>query len=232
MLKRISFLSTAVLLGLVPVASAAPSRPAALSGLVPQRDYVARLDGQVVSANRLDGSAVAAWTYRGSGETDIAVAIRDVDGSWSGTVFFGQRDRVDQAEPAVVVDGRGTTYLAFASRVPGRVYLSMLPAGATAWTRPELISGSEAAASPALAIVRDRLVVGVKTVRGIQILDLPGYIPGASSRGIQDGPDSVDPLGASDPGNSGGGSDDGDQDGTPLGGGGSGNGNGGQDDNK
>lgn len=202
MLNRHLFVSlvvagTAVLApGVFAASSARLSDPAAHSSAGP-RDYIARVDGTLATVSGPDGRLWAAWSYRASGESDIAVAVRDADGVWSPAVFFGRFDRIDQVDPFIAADALGTIYLAFATRSPGRVSFTFLPANAPSWTTPAVVSAAENASSPALSMVRDRVVIAYRTARGTRLLDLPAFAPKTSTRGISDGPDGIDPLGLS-----------------------------------
>ena len=159
------------------------------------RDYVARLDGTPVTADGLDGRTWSVWSYRGVGEYDVAIAVRGVDGTWSATTFLGRSDGVDQVEPSIAIDAEGNVYIAFATRSPQRIWTSVLPAGRSTWTEPSVVTLDEAAISPALHVVRDRLVIGYRTVRGVRIVDRPLYVAPINSDGVQDGPDTSGPLG-------------------------------------
>lgn len=158
------------------------------------RDYAARLDGPLATAAGADGRLWTTWSYRGSGEFDLAVAVREIDGSWSPTIFLGRRDGIDQIDPAIALDDAGTVYVTYATRSPQRIWLSMLSVDAAGWSEPALVS-TENGAAPALRMVRDRVVVAYRTARGIRIVDVPAFVAPPRPDGIQDGPDGVDPLG-------------------------------------
>lgn len=147
-----------------------------------------------------DGRTVAAWAYRSAGEFDLAISIRGVDGRWSEPAFFGQGDRLDQMEPALAVDSTGHAYLAFATRQTGEISLAILLAGSESFTpaMPIVPSGSNAA-SPALRVVGDRLVLAWREGRSVQLADLPLVGGGNRSSGVQDGPDGFNPLGSAPP---------------------------------
>lgn len=147
-----------------------------------------------------DGRTVAAWAYRSAGEFDLAVSIRGVDGRWSEPAFFGQGDRLDQTEPALAVDATGHAYLAFATRPTGEVSLAILLAGSEGFTPAmPIVPAGSGAASPALRVVGDRLVVGWREGRTVQLADLPLVGGGNRSSGVQDGPDGFNPLGSAPP---------------------------------
>ena len=160
-------------------------------------DYFAAVDGPMSTIQAPDGSSWGVWSYRASGEFDIAVAFRSAAGVWSAPTFVGRRDGVDQQDPALAIGADGTLYLAFDTKVPSGVSLAVLPAGSTTWTQPAQVSADPTAMSPALLTVGDRLIVAFRTSSGVSIVDLPAFVPQPSIRGIQDGPDTVDPLGMS-----------------------------------
>jgi hypothetical protein len=161
------------------------------------RMYRAALDGAPVRVELpAQGRAVSAWTWREAGETDIAVAIRDLDGRWSDPFRFGARDGLDQVEPALVADPQGHVYLAFAVRETGAVALAVLAAGSDAWTPAlEVVPAGERASAPALRVVRDRLVIAWRSGAETRIADFPLVGGGNRASGVQDGPDGFDPLG-------------------------------------
>lgn len=201
--------------GLLAAGPSTPSTPGAGSRGIPSVDYVPQIDGPLSTCAGPGGLTWAAWGYRSSREFDIAIAVRDGAGAWSAPVFLGRRDGIDEVEPAIAVDANGTVYVAFATRAPARVALAILPVGATAWSEPSVISGVETASSPAVRIVRDRLVVAYRTPRGLRIADLATWASANEVRGIQDGPDGVDPLGMSAPSGTGG-SSGGNSNGSPA----------------
>lgn len=170
---------------------------AAGRGELPSR-FVPALDGTPVIVDLGDGGrGIAAWAYRAGAEYDIAIAARDEAGFWGPPQFIGALDRIDQMEPSLAVDRLGNVYLAFSVRPASGLYLSILPAGSTAWTAPVALAEADMRAmGPALRVVGDRLAVGFRSGRKTLLLDLPLYTPPVQTRGIQDGPDGVDPLGA------------------------------------
>ena len=179
------------------VAAAAPvkSSPvgAGARGTTPA-EFVSQIDGPMATAAGAGGRTWAVWAYRAAGEFDVAVASRDAAGVWDRPAYIGRRDGIDQVEPAIAVDGRGTVYVAFTTRGSGRVSVSALPAGASTWLGPVLVSGADHATAPVIRIVDEHVVVAYRTASSIGIADLP-VLPPAVIMGIQDGPDGVDPLG-------------------------------------
>ena len=113
-------------------------------------DHVPQIDGPMNVMTGPNGRSVAAWAYRASGEFDIAVSTRDSAGStWSTPVFFGRRNRADEADPAIAIDASGSVYVAFSTANPSRVALAILPVNSNVWTEPVIVSGADIASSPA-----------------------------------------------------------------------------------
>lgn len=156
-------------------------------------DYVPAIDGPITTVQGPDGTLWGVWSYRASGEFDIALASRDASGIWSAPTFVGRRDGVDQQHPVLAVDAIGTLYLAYDTKSPSGVSVAVRPAGSATWIQPYVLPADPSASSPALRIVGNRLIVAFRTSQGVGLLDLPTLVPGAL--GIQDGPDSVDPIG-------------------------------------
>lgn len=179
-------------------------------------DHLPQIDGPMTTGTDSSGRAWAVWSYRASGEFDIAVATKPAGALlWSAPAFIGRRDGVDQVDPVLEFDASGTAYVVFATRGPARIGVSVLTPRSTDWSAPLTIPGSEGGFSPAVRVVRDRLVVAYRTAKGVIVVDFPTV--GASSgriRGIEDSPDSVDPLGAI--GGEDGGGNTGGGDGSPL----------------
>ena len=162
-------------------------------------DHIPEFDGPMTVLAGPDGRTWAAWAYRTSHEFDIAISSRDGGTTtWSAPVFLGHGNGSDDIDPALAVDSRGVMYLAFATTNPPRVAVATLAVGSTTWAEPVIVSGAEAAASPALLIVGDRLIVAFRTARGVSLVQLPtiGSVNGID--GIGDGPDPSDPLGVKD----------------------------------
>lgn len=159
-------------------------------------DHIPEFDGPVTTLVGSDGRIWAAWAFRESHEFDVAVSSRDDStGTWSTPVFFGRRSGSDEIEPALAVDSRGAVYVAFATTNPPRVAIATLAMGSTTWSEPVIVSRTEAASSPALLLVGDRLIVAYRTARGVAMVDLPTIGGGFQIDGVQDGPEGVDPLG-------------------------------------
>lgn len=168
----------------VPAAAAAPLQDG------PNRWVSPRLDSTpVVVEDAVHGQAWAAWTYANSGELDIALSSRDADGRWSAPVFLGSGDGIDQFDPALVVDGRGVVYVAYAERGARRIQIAALPSPFASWRSVATIeTASGTVATPSLKVIGDRLVVAFRAGREVQIHDFP-LIALQSTRGIDDGPD-------------------------------------------
>lgn len=155
-------------------------------------DHVPQIDGPMNTMTGPNGLSVAAWAYRASGEFDIAISTRDSATSiWSAPVFFGRRNRADEADPAITFDADGSVYVAFSTANPSRVALAVLPANSNTWMEPVIVSGVNIASSPSLLIVGDRLVVAYQTARGVGMVELPLVGSGNQVNGVADGPDTT-----------------------------------------
>jgi hypothetical protein len=203
MVKLRVFLALFLATALTGSATAASATKKSLPRSTPKgsvvTDHVPQLDGPLTTLTGPDGRTWAAWAYRAAGELDIAVSSRDANTTtWSAPIFFGRRNRVDEIDPAIAVDSLGAAYVAFATTNPPRVSVAVLPAGSLVWSEPVIVSGTEAASSPALLLVGDRLIVAYRSARGVGMVDFPTVGSGNQINGIQDGPDGVDPLGARD----------------------------------
>jgi len=194
---------------------AAPVRPE-----TPAR-FIGALDGSPTTIeSSADGTAWSAWAWRTGGEFDIALSHRDADGVWSRPVFVSRNDGADQIEPALARDTSGHLYLVFAEQPSFRIYLSVLPAGATAWSAPIPVTPEGVRArTPALEVVGGHLVLAYRTDRGVSIQVLGTVGPAVRDPlGIQDGPDPVGPSGATPGGGKGDGGSGSPVEPTPLGG--------------
>jgi hypothetical protein len=170
--------------------SAAAGSAAKGSGAI---DHIPEFDGPVTTLAAPDGRTWAAWAFRASHEFDIALSSHDgKTTTWSTPVFFGRRSGSDDIDPALAIDSRGALYLAFATSNPPRVVVATLPAGSTTWSEPVVVSGAEAAASPALLIVADRLIVAYRSTRGVSVVQLPTIENVNQIDGMGDGPDPLD----------------------------------------
>jgi len=204
MVEMRAFLALFLATALTGSATAASATGESLSRSTPKgsavTDHVPQFDGPLTTLTGPDGRTWATWAYRASGEFDIAVSSRDANATtWSTPLFFGRRNGADELDPAIAVDSRGAVYLAFAVANPPRVSVAVLPAGSVVWSAPAIVSGTEAASSPALRVVGDRLIVAYRTARGVGMVDFPIVGTGNQINGIQDGPDGIDPLGVRDP---------------------------------
>jgi len=204
MVKLRAFLAVfvaAALAGSAMAASAArvrSSRPLAKgSGII---DHIPQLDGPMTTRTGPDGRMWATWSYRASGEFDIAISSTDSTATtWLAPTFVGRRNGSDEIDPTIAVDSDGAVYIAFTMTYPSRVAVAVLAPGSSSWTEPFVVSGTEIASSAALLVVDQRLIVGFRTGRGVRMV-LPTFGSGYQINGIQDGPDGVDPLGAKDHG--------------------------------
>ena len=181
----------------IGAATAAPPRSTGGSRPGPRlADHVPQIDGALSTLTAPDGRVWAVWSYRAAGEFDIALSSRGADNTWSVPVFLGRRNGSDEIDPVLAIDGLGSIYVAFATRSPAQVAVAVLRVGSGRWSDPLVVSGTESASDPALRIVGDRLVAAFRTLRGTAIIDLPIVLGDARIRGIQDGPEGVDPLGS------------------------------------
>ncbi|HEX6852261.1 MAG TPA: hypothetical protein VF139_12740 [Candidatus Polarisedimenticolaceae bacterium] len=174
----------AILVAVALPASAAPRDDAFNRYVSP------RLDGTPVTVeNVATGQTWTAWSYAQSGELDLALSVREGDGRWSPPRFLGERDGVDQIDPALIADAAGVVYLAYAERGTGKVHIAALPHASATWNRVtsfETTAGPVAA--PSLKIVGGRLVIAFRAGRTVEIHDLALIAPN-SALGIDDGPD-------------------------------------------
>jgi hypothetical protein len=106
--------------------------------------------------------------------------------------FLGRGNGSDDVDPALAVDSLGAVYLAFATTNPPRVAVAALAVGSTKWSEPVIVSGVEAASSPTLLIVGDRLIVAYRTARGVGLTQLPTLGIANEIDGFGDG---TDPFG-------------------------------------
>lgn len=197
-------LATSVALGAGPRApEKGRTAPPGIAGLA---DHVPAIDGPVATTVAPDGRIWAVWSYRASGEFDVAVASKDPAGAWSSPTFFGRRDGVDQLDPALAVDAAGNLYLAYTTKAPQAVLLAVRPAGTMEWSQGSRLAAEPGVSDPAVRIVGDRVVVAYRTARGVEVTDVPVVPPAFVPSGIQDGPDGVDPLGVTGGAPAGGGS--------------------------
>jgi hypothetical protein len=154
-------------------------------------DHIPEFDGPMTTLAAPDGRIWAAWAFRASHEFDIAISSHDGNTTtWSTPVFFGRHSGSDDIDPALAIDSRGALYLAFATS--NRVVVATLAAGSTTWSEPVVVSGAEAASSPALLIVADRLIVAYRSARGVSVVQLPTIEGVNQIDGMGDGPDPLD----------------------------------------
>jgi hypothetical protein len=188
MLKLRACLILCVAAALTGSAAAAP----AAKGVRPT-DHIPGFDGPMTTVAGPDGRTWVAWAYRSSHESDIAISVQDgTTTAWSEPVFLGHGNGFDDVDPALAVDSRGAIYLAFTTTSPSRVAVATLAIGSTTWSKPVVVSGAEAAASPSLMIVGDRLIVAYRTARGVGLIQLPTLGSANEIDGLGDG---TDPFG-------------------------------------
>lgn len=164
----------------------------------PHRYLPRSLDQEPVQAtDPVDGSVLAAWGYREGGEYSIALAVKTGE-TWSEPVFIGRDDGLDQLDPALVFDGNGVAYLAYTVLPLGEVRITAIAGEPDQALTPRVVSPPDSRSGhPALDVIADRLAVAFRSGDGVAIRNIPLFAPGesASTRGIQEGPDAVDPLG-------------------------------------
>jgi hypothetical protein len=176
------------------LAAPAPRGSGTVAARVPGvADHVPQIDGPITTLTGPAGRAVAAWSYRAAGEFDIAVSLLEPGATtWSAPVFFGRRSGIDEVEPAIAFDAQGTAYVVFSLSNPSRVALSRLPAGATVWSTPTVVSGAQAASAPSVLVVGDHLIVAFRTAHGVGMVDVPTVVNQVD--GLGDGPDPLNPM--------------------------------------
>ena len=155
----------------------------------PHRYIAQSLDRDLVQAETADGRIWSAWSYRNGGEYDLAISMQDVDGTWTEPLFFGNSDGRDQLQPALAVDPRGATYVAFADDAQ-RLYVAAVQPGSNEWSTLVRVANGDQLASPSLMIVGDQLIVGYRNGDAVDLVALPLLpAPGAGIESIYDGPD-------------------------------------------
>lgn len=168
---------------------------------IPHRYRAASLDGRLAQIESpADRRLWSTWAYRSGAEYDIAVSVREADGSWSEPTFLGANNQANEIQPTLAADSVGNLYLAFAVGETGRIMLSTLRSGSSTWSAPTLVSlEAERCAAPSLRVVGGRLVAAYRCSSRVGIADLPLLPPPAPVGHVgQEGPDSF--PGASDSG--------------------------------
>ena len=182
-----------ILAGLLALVGTLGVSQAGHSKGLPHRFSPGALDKSPVRAtDPLSGTTWSAWAYRSGGEYSIALSARAAGGLWSEPVFIGLDDKLNQTDPAILVDGSGSFYLAYAVKETGAIHVSALYVGRSDWFDPQQVSRTEErASSPALSVVGNRLVLAyVGDRRQVGILDWALLPPRAfTPDGIQEGPD-------------------------------------------
>jgi hypothetical protein len=159
----------------------------------PPRYLPNAFDGAIVqSDNPVDGRTWSVWSYRNGGEFDLALSMRTAPGVWSEPLLIGLDDGLDQQQPAISVDSRGATYVAYADGT-GAIRLTVLQPGATRWSAPITIAeGTNQLSNPSLMVVGSTMIVGYRDGDGVSLRTLPLLPPdlgGNEVRSIYDGPD-------------------------------------------
>ncbi len=192
-------LATSLVLGILLAVGAVSAAP---PSLLPERYAPGRHDQEPVTiADPVHGVVWSAWAYRNGAEYDLALSALGANGRWTEPTLFGLDDGSDQVAPALAVDAAGNVYVAVEVRPAGRIELAVLPAGRSEWIGPLAISADgEIARDPALLVVGGRLVVAYGTPNGVVLRDRALFVvqdPTVRTWGIQEGPDTIDPLGRS-----------------------------------
>lgn len=164
----------------------------------PHRYLPNSFDGAIVQIeNTVDGRSWSAWSYRNGAEYDLALSVSTARGVWSEPSLIGVDDGLDQQQPAMAIDSRGATYLAYADGT-GAIHLTALQPGGKQWSFPVTVAMEEGRLSnPSLMVAGSALIVGYRdgdgvTLRAVPLLE-PEYVN--QLRSIYDGPD---PTGDSD----------------------------------
>lgn len=140
-----------------------------------------------------DGRSVAAWSFRSSGQYDVAISVLEPGTfRWSEPVLFGATDALQQEQPSVAVDTIGNFYVAYVVRETGQIFLTTLRAGFNSWSDPIAVTSSPGRrTSPLVRVIGDRLVVAFRSIRGVDLIELP-LLP-TYTHGVNDGPDTIPP---------------------------------------
>ena len=157
----------------------------------PHRYLQNSLDGAIVQVeNTVDGRTWSAWSYRNGAEYDLALAVSITPGVWSEPLLIGLDDGLDQRQPALAVDSRGATYVAYADGT-GAIRLTALQPGGNQWSSPFAVAMEQGLSSPSLMVVGSVLIVGYRDGGGIALHALPLLEPEYVNqvRSIYDGPD-------------------------------------------
>ncbi len=176
------------------VASAAGKRVGAPSH--PLRYLPNSFDGAIVQAeNTVDGRLWSAWSYRNGGEYDLALSVSTAAGVWSEPILIGLDDGLDQRQPAISIDSRGATYVAYTDGT-GAIRLTALQPGGHLWSVPVTVAvETSRLSSPSLMVVGSTLIVGYRDGDSVSLRALPLLPPqiggqiGNQVRAIYDGPD-------------------------------------------
>ena len=157
-------------------------------------------DEAPVYAEGPSGTVWSAWAWYERGEYDLAVAFRGADGVWGEPRFLGRNDGLDQRDATIAVDSAGTLYVAFTVEPLAEVHLAILPAWSDSWILPARV-GEEGipARHPTIRVLDGRVVLAFLAGRETRIEDfitLPRpQFEQYETKGIQEGPDVIDPLG-------------------------------------
>lgn len=157
----------------------------------PNRYLPGSADGAIVQlANDVDGRVWSAWSYRNGAEYDLALSFDTGDGLWSDPLLIGLDDGINQRQPAIAVDGRGATYVAYADD-NGAILITALQPGGLQWTAPATIAQAGHLSAPNLIVLGDTLIVAYRDGDGVSMKTLPVLEPDVQNtvRSIYDGPD-------------------------------------------
>jgi len=158
----------------------------------PHRYVPSSLDGSIVQiVNEVDGRMWSAWSYRNGGEYDLALSVSSSPGIWSEPILLGLDDGLDQREPALAVDARGATYIAYGNDA-GAIRVMALQPGESQWSSPVTVAMEMGRFSaPSLMVVGNALIVGYRDGDNVALHAMPLLREEIVNhmRSIYDGPD-------------------------------------------
>lgn len=161
---------------------------------VPRR-FSANVDRDLVEfVNYVDGRTWSVWSYKSGAEYDIAVSLKNPDGSWGEPSFLGSDDSRSEVQPALATDTNGTLYMAFAVRETGQIMLTTLRVNSLTWSTPRrAVFAAGRHAAPSVIALSSQVVVAYRTGQRVGMALMP--VVGFGPYGINDGPDGLPPTG-------------------------------------